>query len=146
MNAKVVPIWFKWREIIFLIFSRSYAVKQYSAGYLIEVEVSKLVPNICFVKFRMKAKVVPIWFKWREITFLIFSRSYAVKQYSAGYLIEVEVSKLVANTCFVKFQMNAKAVPIWFKRREMTFFSRSYAVKQYAAGYLIEVEVSELVS
>ena len=120
-NKTLLAIWLKWRS-------------------------ANLFLNICFVKFWMNPKVDPIWFKLREINFLIFSRSYEVKQYSAGYLIEVEVSRLVLNICLVKFWMNPKVDPIWFKWREMTFFSRSYEVKQNAAGYLIEVEVSKLVS
>ena len=111
MNAKVVPIWFKWREIIFLIFSRSYAVKQYSAGYLIEVGVSKLVPNICFVKFRMNAKVVPLWFKRREWNKILLA-----------IWLKLRSANLFPNICFVKFWMNAKVVPIWFKWREINFF------------------------
>ena len=111
MNAKVVPIWFKWREIIFLIFSRSYAVKQYSAGYLIEVEVSKLVPNICFVKFRMNAKVVPLWFKRREWNKILLA-----------IWLKLRSANLFLNICFVNFWMNAKVVPIWFKWREINFF------------------------
>ena len=146
MNPKVDPIWFKWRENFFLFFLVLMRWNKTLLAIWLKWRSANLFLNICFVKFWMNPKVDPIWFKWREINFLIFSRSYEVKQYSAGYLIEVEVSRLVLNICLVKFWMNPKVDPIWFKWREMTFFSRSYEVKQNAAGYLIEVEVSKLVS
>ena len=146
MNPKVVPIWFKWREINFLIFFSFLCgekircwLSDWSAGqqtgfltlfckilnkckscsYLIQVEGNDFL--LFLVLMRWNNTLLAIWLKWRS-------------------------ANLFPNICFVKIWMNAKAVPIWFKRREMTFFSRSYAVKQYAAGHLIEVELSKLVS
>ena len=97
-------------------------MKQNFAGYLIEVEVSKLVSqhlfcitlNECkscsyliqvdgndflffFVLMRWNNTLLAIWLKWRS-------------------------TNLFLNICFLKFWMNPKVDPIWFKWREMTFF------------------------
>ena len=72
-------------------------MKQYASGCLIEVEVSKQVSQYLFWKNLSKSKKLFLSDSSGGKEFLFFfSRSFVVKQYAAGYLIEVEVRKLVS--------------------------------------------------
>ena len=79
---------------------------------------------------------------------MIFSSSYTVKQYAAGYLTEVEVSKLISSHLFCKILGESKTCSYLIQiegNNFCFFFSPSFVVKQYVASHLIEVEASNFV-
>ena len=126
LNPKDVPIWFRQREIIFMIFSRSYAVKQYAAGYLIEVEVSKFVSQHLFCKILNECKSCSYLIQVDGNDFLFFLVLMRWNNTLLAIWLKWRSANLFLNICFVKFWMNPKVDPIWFKWREMTFYFFSF--------------------